>query len=160
MHCDNLQYLSDRGIRGKFLRGGKVIFPDFFLAWNAFSQQKISILVDPKQISVVLKSEKQKKKKKKGPLLILQLFLLPFIFNFPPFPTFPFKKISFFFLHFPFFLTSLFLVGQQKFPGQKCLGHSAPTYYATALRIKLHSCFFVQKNIIFMLRKVCLKHGS
>ena len=36
-----------------------------------FPGKKNPILVDPKQISVVLKSEKQKKKERKGPLLIL-----------------------------------------------------------------------------------------
>ena len=35
----------------------------FFPAWNTFFLVEISILVDPKQISVVSKSEKQKKKK-------------------------------------------------------------------------------------------------
>ena len=81
------------------------------------------ILIDPKQISVVLKSEKKKK--------VLSSFLIfvtfpPSIFNFPP------SLISFFdfpsFLpHFPFFLASLFPTGQQKFPGQKPLqGHLPP----------------------------------
>ena len=36
-----------------------------------FPGKKIPILVDPKEISVVFKSEKQKKKKKKSPHLFL-----------------------------------------------------------------------------------------
>ena len=76
---------------------------------------------------MVLKSKSKKKKKKKNPLLILEL--PPSIFNFPPslfqislFSS-PFSPI------FPFFLASLFPVGQQKFPGQKCqeaLYHTIP----------------------------------
>ena len=71
-----------------------------------FPGRKFPILVDPKQISVIFKSEKQKKKKKKkkkkGPQIFLELFLLPFpILNLPftifllffsiftPFPFFP-----------------------------------------------------------------------
>ena len=50
-----------------FPKSAAPVLPHFLLPW------KIPILVDPKQISVVFKSEKQKKKKrkKKGPLLIL-----------------------------------------------------------------------------------------
>ena len=46
------------GVRGIFFRGVKVTFSDF-------SQVKISILVHPKQISVVSKDDQKKKKKKK-----------------------------------------------------------------------------------------------
>ena len=86
-----------RGVTGKLFWGGKVIFPDFFLLWNAFSQLKISILVDPKQILVVLKSDKQKK----GPFLILELFHIPFsIFHLPFYSFLLFFSI---FTPFPFF---------------------------------------------------------
>ena len=44
-----------------FLRGQSHFSWFFFPAWNAISRWKISILVHPKQISVVLKSEKAKK---------------------------------------------------------------------------------------------------
>ena len=43
-----------------------------------------SLLVDPKQISVVLKSEKQKKKKKKGQKVLSFYNFTASIFNFPP----------------------------------------------------------------------------
>ena len=43
-----------------FSEGAKAIFPDIFPAWNASSRQKIPILADPKQISDILKSERQK----------------------------------------------------------------------------------------------------
>ena len=54
-----------RGVRGIFFRG------------------QIPILVEPKQISVVLKSEKQKKKKKKKSSPHFVTFP-PSIFNFSP----------------------------------------------------------------------------
>ena len=47
-----------QGHKRKIFWGGKVIFLIFFPAWNAFSQYRISILVDPKQISVILKVKK------------------------------------------------------------------------------------------------------
>ena len=50
--------------RKNFLRG-KVIFSDFFHGVKCLFLVENSILVDPKQILVVLKSEKSKKKKKK-----------------------------------------------------------------------------------------------
>ena len=95
---------TKQGVTGIFFWGGKVVFPDFF-----------PILVDPKQISVVLKTEKQKKKKKKKRSSPHFLTFPPSIFNFPSF-----------LLHFPFFLASLFLVRQQKFPGQKFWGALCP----------------------------------
>ena len=72
-----------------------------------FPGRKIPILVGPKQISVVSKV-KQKKIK---------------IVTFPP-------SICLFYPIFPFFLTSLFPVGQKKIPGQKSLG-VPPACYAT-----------------------------
>ena len=76
------------------------------------------------------KKKKKKKKKKSSPHFVtfppsILIFNLPF-FDFPSF-----------LLH-PFFLTSLFPVGQQKFPDQTSLGHSTPppppppACYATA----------------------------
>ena len=82
---------------------GKVIFPDFFSRREMlFSREKIPILVDPKLISVVFKSEKQKKqtnkqkqnKTKKSTHLILERFpasisnFPPFLINFHPFSLF------------------------------------------------------------------------
>ena len=70
-----------------------------FPAWIAFSRYKIPILVDPKQISVVLKSEKQKRKS--SPLFVtfppsfFQFFTSPSLFQFSFFP--------FLMLHFPYF---------------------------------------------------------
>ena len=49
---------APRGVRGKFSEGAKSFSWFFFPAWNAFSQYKISSLVDPKQISVILKVKK------------------------------------------------------------------------------------------------------
>ena len=61
-------------------------------------------MVDPKQISVISKNEKQKKKK----------FLCPFSCFFPH----PFA-LTIFLLLFCVLIASLFPVGQQKFPGEK-----------------------------------------
>ena len=100
-----------------------------------FFPVEISILVHPKQISVVSKCEKKKERKKKSPLLGFILFY-PSITNFPP-------SISQFFLlfcPFPFFPCLCTFPGRsQKIPGEK--RHSAPfpcpcplpASYATAL---------------------------
>ena len=68
---------------------------------------------------MVLKSEKQKKKKKKKKKVLICNFSF-FLFQFS---TFDFPK---FFSMFPFFLSSLFPIGQLKFPGQSVRRHSAP----------------------------------
>ena len=101
-------HAAHKGVTGIFFWGGKV-------------KKKKSILVDPKQISVALKSEKQKtKEKKKGSS---HLFI-----PFPPFISHFHLSIFLVFSYiFPFFLASFFLVSHQKFPGQKSQGvHSAP----------------------------------
>ena len=83
---------------------------------KCFFPVQISILVDPKQISVVSKNEKLRKK---CHLLIFLLFPLPVQFKFFHLPLCNFPS---FLLHFCFFLASLFPVGQQKFPGEKHQG--------------------------------------
>ena len=113
-----------RGIRGIFSEG-QSNFSDFFPNMKCFFPVENSILVDPKQASVVLKNEskkkkkkrkkKKKKKKKKGPLLIWNFSSFHFQFS-----TSPFSISHLFFSIFPLFLASLFLVGQQTFPGEKC----------------------------------------
>ena len=60
-HLNSTPAQGTRGVRGIFFRGGKVIFP-----W-----QKILVLVHPKQILVVLKSEKK---------IVFPSFLLHFFF--------------------------------------------------------------------------------
>ena len=102
-----------------FLRGQSHFSWFFFPAWNAFSQYKIPILVDSKQISVVFKSEKQKGKKKASTLFIsfptyhlLFLNFPSFLLNFHPFSL--------------FILASFFPIRQQRFPGQKSLGGTLP----------------------------------
>ena len=75
---------TKQGVTGIFFWGGKVVFPDFF-----------PILVDPKQISVVLKTEKQKKKKKKKKKKVISSFFnfssfhFQFSFFSAPFSLFP-----------------------------------------------------------------------
>ena len=105
-----------RGVTGIFVRG-QSHFSWFFSRREMFFLEN-PILVDPKQISLVLKSEKKKKKKKKkGPQLFLQLFLLPFtIFHFP------FFDFPFFLLHFPYFACLSFPDTSAEVSG----GHSAP----------------------------------
>ena len=89
-------YLVDSGIKRNIFQR---VFSWFFPGVKyAFFPLKLAILVHPKRILVVLKSDKAKKN-----------FLL-------------FRSI------FPFFLVPLFPVGQQKFPGENCQGvggHSA-----------------------------------
>ena len=115
-------------VRGIFLRGAKSFFLIFFPARNAFSWSKIPILVDPKQISVVLKSEKKKKKKKerKKEMRSSPNFVTfpPSSFNFPPY----LFQVSFCSSPFSvFYLPCLFPVGQQKFPGEKYQGALCPS---------------------------------
>ena len=117
---------SAGGVTGIFFWGGKVIFPDFLsLHEMLFPGKKIPFWY--KQISVVLKSEKQKKKTNKNMVLLTNCyfynyFLLPFqIFQFP------FYNFSSFLLNFhPFFLAPFFPIRQQEFPGQKSLGALCP----------------------------------
>ena len=96
---------------------------------KCFFPVEIPILVYPKQISGVWKVTSKKKKKKKK-------VLSPFSHNFSSF-NFQCSTSSFFYFpsllpNFPlfsFFLASLFLVGQQKFPRQKSMRgtlHPAP----------------------------------
>ena len=110
-----------RGVTGKFVSFFLIFFPE----WNAFSRKKITILVHPKQILVVLKSEKQKKKKKKKKKV--PPFLLQFSF---------FTSQS---SPLPFFPCLFFPVGQQKFPGQKSLGALCPPP-VTTLRFRCYPC--------------------
>ena len=91
-----------------FLRGQSHFSLFFFPAWNAFPREKIPILVDPKQISVVFKSEKQKKKKKKKKSPHLFLWLSYFHFQFSSFPFFNFPSFPLNFHPFPFFPSLFF----------------------------------------------------
>ena len=80
-------YHACSGVRGIFFRGGRQsYFSRFF--WNASSHRnfQIPILVGPKQISVVSKSEKAKKQKKKKNTIFLLFFS---IFTFSPSLAFP-----------------------------------------------------------------------
>ena len=75
-------YLTEsRGVTGI-----KVIFSDFFPGVKCFFRVEIPIFVDPKHISGVFKSEKQKKKKRSSPLFITVFHLFSI---FTPFPCFP-----------------------------------------------------------------------
>ena len=122
-----------------FSEGAKSFFLIFVSTSNAFCRYKISILVDPKQISVVLKSEKQKNKnknknkqtektKKKSPHFVT---FPPSIFNFPPsLLQFSFFSSPFSLFSSPFSLALLFPIDQQRFPGP-------PTCYATEWGVRL-----------------------
>ena len=100
-----------------FLRGAKP-FSSFFpcVKW-VFSRLKVPILVDPKQIFLVFKSEKQKKGS--SPLFVT---FPTSISNFPP----SLLQFSFFSCQFSslfhFFLASFFPIRQQKFPDQNSRG--------------------------------------
>ena len=56
---------TSRGVTGKFFRGGKVTFPNFFLAWFSFFPLEISIFIDPKKLKWFPKVKSKKKKKRK-----------------------------------------------------------------------------------------------
>ena len=128
--------INHQGCNRKIFLRGQSHFSWFFSRREMLFPVEISILVAQKQIFVILKSEKQnktkqnktkqqnqKQNKKKGPLLF-RTFPTS-IFNFPP-SLLQFSSFSSPFPPFPFFLASFFPVGQQKFPGQKSQGHSAP----------------------------------
>ena len=111
-----------QGRKRNIFQRGQSQFSQFFPGVEYdFSRYNLSILVAPKQISVVSKSDKQKKKKKKH--------LSPFHFQFSTsslsnFPSFP---LHFSFLPFPFFPGR-----SEKFPGEKCQGVLCPSAcYAT-----------------------------
>ena len=82
----------------------------------AFSQWKFSILVHPKQTSLISKSEKQKEKKE---VLCSFSHFFPSIFHFPPSTLAIFLL---FFSLFPFFFASIFPIGLQKKISEKCQG--------------------------------------
>ena len=74
------QSLSQRHKRNIF-QEGQSHFSHFFPGTKgSFSPVEISILVDPKQISVVSKSDQQKKKKKKERKKGPPLYFVPFPF--------------------------------------------------------------------------------
>ena len=113
-------HLATRGVTGKFFWGTKSFFLIFFLIVKCFFPVEKFHFGTPKQILVVLKSEKQKKKKKKR---VLSSFCNFPTFNFQPsLYNFPSFLLSFC----PFFPCRFFPVGLQKFPCQKSLGYSAP----------------------------------
>ena len=95
---------------GKFFRGGKVIFPEFFPCVKCFF---------PIENSQVPKNKNKTKQNKTKTRSSPHFATFPPIFNFPPslfrfsFSIFPF----FFFFSFPLFSP----IGQQKFPGEKSL---------------------------------------
>ena len=108
--------------RKVFLRGQSHFSWFFSRREMLFSRKKISILVDPKQILVILKSDKKKKKKKKKKKVLssqMPIFNFPLSLYFDNFPSFPlnFHPLSLFNT-----LAAFFRVGQQKFPGQKSRG--------------------------------------
>ena len=121
--------------RGKFFRGSKVIFPDFFTVetfnfgrlktnfsgfWKVKSKKKQNKTKNKKQKTKEQNKTKKQNKKEK----ILSSFFNFSSFHFQFFhPLFPFPS---FLLQFPFFLASLFSVGQQKFPGQKSARSPSP----------------------------------
>ena len=134
MWCEK-QYLdpSSRDVRGIFFRRGKATFPYFF-PWHEmlffFFKVEISILVDPKQISVVSKSDKQKKKKGGSSAHFRTFF--PSNLHFLP-PSFTISLL--FFSIFPFFLASFF-PASKNFPVKTSGGHCAPAppaCYATTI---------------------------
>ena len=149
---------STRGARGIFSRAwdknghfsfSPLVFPGVKYLFPV--EKKISILIDPKQISVVLKKKrrrggggggpgggggrrrkkkkkkkKKKKRRRKKKKKVLSSFCnFPFHFQFSTFP-FPFSIFLLFFCIFQFFLVSLFPVSQQKFPGEKYQGVPPP----------------------------------
>ena len=104
-----------------FLRGQSHFSWFFSRREMLFPGRKFPILVDPKQISVVFKSEKQKKRS--SPIFIT---FPTCISNFPPsLLQFTFFSSKFSTL-FPFFLDSFFPIRQEKFSGQKSLGGTLP----------------------------------
>ena len=113
------------GGKSNIFRGGKVIFPDFSM--KCFFSVENSHFGWPKTNFSGFEKLKAKNKKKSSICNFSSFHFQFFIFPFSVF--FLFCSIS------PFFLASLFPVGQHKFPGQKSLGgHSAPlppSCYAT-----------------------------
>ena len=99
----------------------------FFFSWNAMlfpgTNFHFGRFGRPPKKSVVSKSEKQKKKKKKKVLRLIPYFPLLFQIFHLSFHSFPSFLLHFIF---PFFLTSLFLVDQQKFVGEKRGGSVTP----------------------------------
>ena len=110
----------------------------FFPGLKCFFLVEISILVDPKQISVVSKNKKQGGGKKKPSVNFHAFFHIHF-------KIFPLPIFLCFFSIFSVFLASFLQVGQLKFLGEKHQGASAslpppPGCYTTALDAILIGC--------------------
>ena len=119
-----------------------------------FSQREIPILVDPKQISVIFKTEKQNKKtnkktnkqKKKGPHLFLKLFLLSFPIFHLPFYNFPSFLLNF---H-PFSLFSLPLFSRytsKNFPARSLWGALCPPAPRPVTPLLINTLYTVYGNM-------------
>ena len=153
--------MINRGATGKLFWGVKVIFSDFFPGMKCFFLVENFHFGRPKQILVILESEKQKEKKKKEKKVFSSLWnflLLPFSIS-----SFPFTIFLLFFSIFPlfhFFFASFFPVGEQKFPGQKSLGGTLPPCPHLLCYWWLTS-WTLQKNIVLVLfqlhSEICLQ---
>ena len=131
------------GVRGIFIRGGKVTFPDFFLALNIlFPGRNFSFWYTPNKFQWF---QKVKSEKKKGPLHVISYFF-PSIFSFP----LPFHNFPSFLLHFPFFLCLYFPCMSTKICQWKMSGPALlpppPPRYATACSICSLFCLRAPHN--------------
>ena len=131
--------LGTRGVTGIFFRGGKVIFPDFFSRRDTpfpggnshFGRPKSNFCgfvwkektKNPPKTNKTKQNKKQNKTKQNKKILSSFCNFSSLHFQFS---TFPFSIFLLFFSIFPFFLASLFPVGQQKFTIEKCWGALYP----------------------------------
>ena len=114
--------MNCRHKRNIFQGGSKSLFP-IFPGMKCFFLLEIAILVDPKQLSVVSKSDKPKKKKR---VLCSFPYLVPFHLTFLLLPFYNFPS---FLLHFPFFFLCLFFPDKStKISREKCLWGTVPPY--------------------------------
>ena len=120
---DYIENDSNQGSKRNIFRGGKVIFPGFFPSMKCFFLVENSHFGRPKTNFSSFekwKEEEEEEKKRSSPHF---LTFPPAILNFPP-SLFGFFLLFCFIFH--FFLASLFLIVQQKFPGQSLWGSTRP----------------------------------
>ena len=148
-----LPRLSHQRRKRNIIQRGKAIFPDFFPSVKCFFLVENSHFGRPKTNFSRFESEKQKNKNKKTKQKkVLSSFYTFSSFHFQ-FSTFPFSIFLLFFSIFPFFRASFFLVGLQKFPGEKCQGGTLPPgYYATVGHSSVnHNVKYAVQSIKYML---------
>ena len=143
LHCPLVS-----GVRGIFFRG-QSHFSWFFSGMKCLFPVQISILVDPKQISVVFNSEKKEKKS--------SAHFSPYNFKFPP----SLLQFSFFSSQFSFFFPFLSFSGRLAKISQWKISVGCtlpPACYATAFSGISECLGWLFENYFFFIKYIFKEH--